>query len=251
MKQFKKLLALSLGLSLIVGNISIAQIMPSNEPGTVNFAANNLSNLMQADIKSERVPAGTTLKLRMEKAVNSYNNTLGDAFNATLIEDINIGTKVIIPAGTIVRGRAGDVKKNFYLSRGGKLNLTLDHIVTPMGKQIPLNVKITNAKYLDTNTGVLSAGGGYLNALGKNIDHGNDFLISATGYGFDKGKTFWNGYPVILTAPLGFGVGVAGGAGIFVVKSTVALFKKGDNVRINPGDVIEVILKDALDIPLN
>ena len=251
MKQFKKLLALSLGLSLIVGNISIAQIMPSNEPGTVNFAANNLSNLMQADIKSERVPAGTTLKLRMETPVNSYNSTLGDTFRATLVEDISIGTKVIIPAGTIVRGRAGDIKKNFYLSRGGKLNLTFDHIVTSMGKQIPLNVKINNAKYLDTNTGVLSAGGGYLNALNKNIEQGNDFLISATGYGFDKGKTFWNGYPVILTAPLGFGVGVTGGAGIFVVKSTVALFKKGDNVRINPGDVIEVILKDPLDVPLN
>ena len=250
MKKFKKLLALSLGLSLIFGNISIAQVIPSSEPAIVNFASGNLSNLMQADIKSERVPAGTTLKLRMETPVNSYNTTLGDNFRATLVQDISIGTKVIIPAGTIVRGRSGEVKRNSYLSRGGKLNLAFDHIVTSMGKQIPLNVKISNAKYLGAD-GVLSAGGGYINAVSKNIEQGNNFLINATQYGFEKGKSLYNGYPVILTAPIGFVVGVTGGAGIFTVKSTVALFKKGDNVKINPGDVIEVILKDPLDIPLN
>jgi hypothetical protein len=251
MNKFKKILALSLGLSLVFGNISIAQTMNNTEQSPVILPAGNLSNLMQADIKSERVPTGTIFKLRMETPVNSYNTTLGDTFRATLLEDIRIGTKVIIPVGTIVRGRAGNVKKNSYLSRGGKLNLAFDHIVTPMGKQIPLNVKITNAKYLDNNSGVLSAGGGYLNAVSKNIEQGNNFLISATEYGFNKGKAFWNGYPVILTAPLGFGVGVAGGAGIFTVKSTVALFKKGDNVKVNPGDVIEIILKEPLDIPLN
>lgn len=250
MNKVKKILALSLGLSLIFGNISIAQVADSFGSGASNLQAGNISNLMQADIKSERVPAGTMLKLKMETPVNSYNTTLGDNFRATIIEDIRIGKKVIIPTGTIVRGRAGNVKRNSYLSRGGSLSLTFDHIVTPMGKQIPLNVKINNAKYLN-DQGVLAAGGGYLNALSKNIEQGNTFLINATQYGFDKGKSVLNGYPVILTAPLGFGVGLAGGAGIFTVKSTVAIFKKGKNVIVNPGDVIEVILKEPLDIPLN
>jgi len=250
MKQFKKLLALSLGLSLIAGNISIAQVTPYNQQNTVNFQSNNLSNLMQADIKSERIPSGTILKFRMETPVNSYNTTLGDTFRATLTEDVSIGTKVIIPAGTIARGRAGEIKRNSFLSRGGKLSLTFDHIVTAMGKQIPLNVTITNAKYLGKD-GVLTAGGGYLNAVSNNIEQGNNFLIGATQYGFDKGKSIWNGYPTILTVPVGFAVGITGGAGIFTVKSTVALFKKGDNVKINPGDIIEVVLKDPLDVPLN
>lgn len=242
MNKFKKLIALSLGLSLICGNITLAQ--------EINMPTNNVTNLFQADIKSERVPAGTTFRLRMETPVNSYNTTKGDTFRATIIEDIRIGTKVVIPTGTIVRGRAGDVQKNRYLSRSGKMVLLFDHIVTPMGKQVPLNVKISNSKYLATD-GNLSAGGGYLNAVGKNIEQGNNFLISSTQYGFDKGKSLYNGYPVILTAPLGFGIGLFGGGGIVVVKSTVALFKKGDNVKINPGDVIEVLLKDPIDIPLN
>lgn len=250
MKTFKKLLALSLGVSMIIGNAGIAQVMDNSYTLPANTSSGNVSNLIQADIKSERVPAGTTLKLRMETPVNSYNTTIGDAFRATLVEDICIGTKVIIPAGTIVRGRAGEVKKNTYLSRGGKMNLAFDHIVTAMGKQVPLNVKINNSKYLD-NKGVLSAGGGYLNALSNNIEQGNDFLINSIEYGCDKGKSFWGGYPVILTAPLGFGVGVLGGAGIFTVKSVVAVFKKGDNVKIAPGDVVEVKLKDPIDVPLN
>ena len=250
MNKFKKLVALSLGLSFVFGNISFAQVMPSNEVSPVNLAAGNFSNLMQADIKSERVPAGTILKLKMETPVNSYNTTLGDTFRANLVEDISIGTKVIIPAGTLVRGRAGEVKKNSYLSRGGKLNLSFENIVTPMGKPIPLTVKINNAKYLD-NTGILSAGGGYLNAVGKSIDLGSTFMVSSTERGIEIGKSFFRGYPVFVTAPLGTAVGLAGAGGILAVQSTVALFKKGDNVKINPGDVIEVILKEPLDVPLN
>lgn len=250
MNKFKKLLAISLGLSIICGNLSIAQTF--NPPITIpaNISSGNISNLIQADIKSERVPVGTMLKFRMETPVNSYNTTKGDNFRATLVDDVRIGTKVIIPAGTIARGRAGDVKKNTYLSRGGIMNLTFDHIVTPIGKQIPLNVKITNSKYLGTD-GVLTAGGGYLNAVNKNIDQGSNFLISSTEYAIKTGKSFFRGYPVIITVPIGTSVGLAGAAGIFAVKSTVALFKKGENVKINPGDIIEVILKEALDVPVN
>jgi hypothetical protein len=250
MKKFKKLMGLSLSLTMILSNASIAQVLNPDVYSPVNYSGGNLSNLMQADIKSERIPAGTTLKLRMETPVNSYNTTIGDTFRATLIEDDRIGTKVIIPAGTIVRGRAGEVKKNSYLSRSGKLSLTFDHIVTSMGKQVPLNVKINNAKYLD-HTGVLSAGGGYLNVVSKSIDQGCDFLSSSTEWGIETGKSFFRGYPVLVTVPLGTAVGLAGAGGIFAVKSTVALFKKGDNVRVNPGDVIEVILKEPLDVPLN
>lgn len=243
MNKIKKILAISLGLSMVFSNISIAQVANSNYTG-------NFTNLIQADIKSERIPSGTTLKLRMDTPVNSYNSTKGDTFRATIVEDVRIGTKVVIPSGTIVRGRAGEVKKSTYLSRGGVLNLAFDHIVTPIGKQIPLNVKINNAKNLNAD-GVLSAGGGYLNAVGKSIDKGSNFLVSSTDYGVKTGKSFFRGYPVFVTAPLGCAVGLVGAAGIFTVDSTVALFKKGSNVKINPGDTIEVVVKDPLDVPLN
>ncbi len=248
--RLKKLLALSLGLSLICSNISMVYALNSPVLISDNTSFKNVSNVIQADIKSERVPAGTTFKLRMETPVNSYNTTQGDTFRATLIEDIRIGTKVVIPTGTIVRGTSGEVKKNSYFSSGGWLVLLFDHIVTPMGKQIPLNVKISNAKYL-TQKGTLSAGGGYMNAVGNSMENGTEFLAASTEYGLKAGKDLLNGFPLIITVPLGASVGLLGGAGIFTVESVVAMFKKGDNVRINPNDVIEVILKDPIDVPLN
>lgn len=250
MNKFKKLMALSLGLSLLCGNISFAEVASNAVSNPLYLNSGNMSGVIQADAKSERVPAGTILKLRMETPVNSLNTTIGDTFRATLVEDIRIGTRVIIPAGTIVRGRAGEIKKSTYLSRGGILALTFDHIVTSMGKQIPLNVKISNAKNLAAD-GTLSGGGGYLNAVGKSIDQGSSFLVSSTEWGIKTGESFFRGYPVIVTVPVGTAVGLAGAGGIFAVKSTVALFRKGANVKIQPGDVIEVVLKDFIDVPLN
>jgi len=250
MKKFKQLLAISLCFTTVFAQTSMAQLYSSNNPVSEYRTSSSMTNVIQADVKSERIPSGTILKLIMETPVNSYNSTKGDAFKATIIEDIRIGSKVIIPSGTIVRGRAGEVKKNAYFSRGGELNLIFDHIVTPLGKQIPLNVKIENAKYL-SQKGSLSAGGGYLNAVNNNIEQGSGFLISATEYGIKSGQSFFRGYPVLVTVPLGTAVGLCGAAGILVVKSTTALFKKGSNVIINPGDKIEVILKTPLDVPLN
>jgi len=241
MKNHKSFLTAAISMSLLLGNFAIA-----DEYSPVNFSSNNITS----EIKSERIPAGTTLRLRMDTPVNSYNTAKGDTFRATLLEDIRLGTKVIIPAGTILRGRAGNIKKNNYLSKSGKLQLSFDHIVTSMGKQIPLNAKISQSKYIDEN-GNLSAGGGYLDAVGNNIDDGVNFMNNTTKWSIDKGTSFWNGYPVIITAPVGAAVGLFGAGGIFTVKSVVDIFQKGDNVKINPGDTLNIILKDPIDVPLN
>jgi len=250
MKRSNKILAISLGLSFVLNNACFLQDYSSKAVAADNSAYRNVSNVIQADIKSQRVPAGTTFRLRMETPVNSYNTTKGDTFRATLTEDIRIGTKVIIPEGTITRGTAGDVKKNGYLSRGGWLTLQFDHIVTPMGKQVPVNVNIINSKYL-TQKGILAAGGGYFSAVNAGVEKGTDFLADSANYGIKLGQSFWKGYPLILTVPVGTGVGLLGAGGIFVADSVTALFKKGENVRINPNDIIEVVLKEPIDVPLN
>jgi len=241
MKNYKRFLTAALSLSLLAGTIAIA-----DEYCPVNFSTSNITS----EIKSEKISAGTTLRLRMDTPVNSYNTKKGDTFRATLLDDVRVGTKVIIPAGTIVRGRTGSIKKNNYLSKNGKLQLSFDHIVTSMGKQIPLNAKISQSKYIDEN-GNLSAGGGYLNAVGNNIDDGVNFMNGVTKWSIDKGTSFWKGYPVIVTAPVGAAVGLCGAGGIFTVKSVVDIFQKGDNVKINPGDTLSIILKDPIDVPLN
>ena len=70
-------------------------------------------------------------------------------------------------------------------------------------------------------------------------------------YCVDKGLSVWNGIPVAVTAPAGAFVGAVGGSGYFIGKSIYDMFKKGDNIKINPGDIIEVTLIESLDVPTN
>ena len=185
----------------------------------------------------------------MDTPVNSRNHTAGDIFRANLMEDVRIGRKAILPVGTLVRGRVESAKQGKSFTRGGKLSLRFNDIVTPMGKQVPLNVRIVSAKQL-TQDGTFATGESYFKAVGKGLDKSSNFLTSSCEYGIEKGKSFWKGYPIILTVPLGFAVGMFGAGGILAYKSIYAMFDKGENIKIQPGDNIEVILLDPLDVPL-
>ncbi len=245
MKKVTSLAALSLVISFITLSSAFSRDLDS---GIVPLESS--SNVIQADIKSERIPVGTSFEVRMETPVNSFNYFSGDNFRSTLLEDVRIGNLVVLPAGTLLRGTVDYIKPAGRFCKGGELSLSFDHAVTPFGKHIPLAVKTTRAKNL-TEEGVFSAGGGYTKAIGNNFDKSADILTSTTDYLYNWGRSFWKGIPVVAAAPAGVIAGSFGGAGYFVGKSTYDMFKKGDEVKVNPGDIIEVTLIEPLDVPTN
>ena len=84
------------------------------------------------------------------------------------------------------------------------------------------------------------------------MENNGEILAKKFGeYLVEKGLSFWKGIPVIVAAPVGVVVGSVGGGGYFVSKSLYDMFKKGENVKINPGDVIELTLIAPLDVPTN
>ena len=245
MKKFKNLMIITSFICFLGINAGFCE---SYDPGVIPLGSS--SNVIHADIKSERIPAGTVLEVRMETPVNSFNYFEGDTFRANLLEDIRIGNAIVLPSGTMIRGDVAYTLPNRHFCRGGELSLNFDHAVTPFGKQIPLVAKITRAKKLNSD-GIFAAGGGYFNALGKNVNTSATILTTTTEYCVNKGLSFWKGFPVMFTAPAGAFVGAAGGGGYFIVKSVYDMFKKGENVKVNPGDIIEVTLVEPLDVPIN
>lgn len=244
MKKFRNLIAISVLLGFLSGSAAYCQYNQDV------LQLNSSSNVMKADVKSERVPAGTVFAIRMETPVNSKNYYEGDTFRSTLLEDIRIGTAVVLPAGTTLRGNVNYVMPARRFTRGGELGLKFDHAVTPFGKQIPLNAKVTRAKQLNPE-GVFDAGGGYLKAVNKNFDNGAKILTTTTEYCVNQGMSFWKGIPVMVTAPVGAMAGAFGGGSYFVVTSTYNMFKKGENVKVNPGDLFEITLTEPMDVPVN
>ena len=68
------------------------------------------------------VPEGATLPLVLETAISSETSRSGDVVVARLAEDVRVGEKVVVPAGSEVRGRvtaavpSGRVKTRAHLA---------------------------------------------------------------------------------------------------------------------------------------
>lgn len=203
----------------------------------------------RADAKTKRIPAGTRLKLQLIDPVNTIAENEGDAFSGMLLEDQTSGTNVILPAGSVIRGSISKIKPTRRLSRGAIIYLDFDHVVTPNGRQLPLSMSVCNRADL-TNDGGIYGSKGYGEALQKNWVRTVEIAKNATQFGVDLGENGFTG-AVYITTPLCAAGGAIGGGAYLVGDSIVDLFRKGEDVILNQGTVLDVILSYPIDVPVN
>jgi len=201
----------------------------------------------KADAKTKRIPAGSIFELEILQPVNTYSGNAGDSFTAALKNEQSSDMNVILPAGSIVRGSIADVKTAKLLSRGAKLYIDFDHVVTPTGRQIPLDLAICSFEniYMD---GGLYKNLGYGEAVKNNYAKGADITKKAIQYGSRAGDNA-QGLQYITIPFCAIG-GFIGGAGYFVGDSIIDIFRKGKDVYINTGDILKVKLVNPIDIPV-
>ena len=99
------------------------------------FVNSVFAGTFKADAKTKRISAGTIFKLEFMQPVSTFSGGEGDAFSA-------------MPMGSVVRGSISTVNSAKRFSRGAKLYLDFDHVVTPSGRQIPLD--LTVSQFADT-----------------------------------------------------------------------------------------------------
>ena len=201
----------------------------------------------KADARTKRIPAGTVFELEFLQPVSTFSGCEGDSFVATLKNELSSDTNIILPAGSVVRGSVSKVNTAKRFSRGAKLYLDFDHVVTPNGRQIPLDMAVCQFDniYFD---GSLYKNLGYGEAVKKNYERGVEITKNATNYGMSAGESA----PGIqyLTAPICAVGGFIGGVGYWVGDSDADMFRKGQDVYINKGDVLSVKLLNPIDIPV-
>lgn len=202
----------------------------------------------RADAKTKRIPAGTILKLQLMDPVNTITENAGDSFNAMLLNDQTSGTSVILPVGSIIRGCISKIKPIRRLSRGAVLYLDFDHVVTPNGRQLPLSLSVCNRADL-TDDGGIYGSKGYGEALKKNWIRTVEITKNATQFGSDIGDEAFIGATYITTPICAFG-GALGGGAYLVGDSVIDLFRKGDDVILKKGTVLEVTLTNPIDVPV-
>ena len=200
-----------------------------------------------AKAKTKRIPAGTKFSLELLNPVSTSANVAGNEFTAIMITDQTADSDVILPMGSLVRGSIKKIEPAKRMSKGAVLYLDFDHVVTPNGRQLPLSLSIVGRTDMTYDGGITTTRG-YKDALVENWHNTVDITKNATEWG---GDVFDD---IIVADQLMTGVGAIGGAiggGAYYIYDGIAdMIRKGKNVNLNKGDVVNVILVAPVDVPV-
>ena len=115
----------------------------SSPSGTVTDGdrrANRVGSSEGADI-----PVGTEIDVRLQQALSSKTAQVEDRFEATTMVDVRDDRdRVLIPAGSVLRGVVSSVDKAGRIERQGKMTLAFDQI-TVKGRDYPFRATVTQA----------------------------------------------------------------------------------------------------------
>lgn len=214
---------------------------------TMSYGA--ISKQINANIKTKRVPAGTVLNLKLLDPISSSIGSVGDQFDLMIADNVVVNNAIVIPQGTVIRGSLDEVQAPKMLYKGGVIRLYFDHIVSPTGRQLPFYAGICNNKYV-TYDGALSSNTNYGTAFNKTVQNTKNIVVKPTTWAWDKGGEMLNGSPKYVLAPIAAFVSVPVAGFYFVGDSIVDIFKKGEDIYVNQGDIIQVQLLKPIDMPV-
>ena len=124
---------------------------------------------LRAEAASTTLPLETRLKLVLETAVDSSTSKPGDIFEAHVKDDLFLGANLVLPRGSLIRGRIWNVAKPKLISRAAHIGLKLDEIVPPVGEVIPLDAALEFRKGVSNKKGQLDPGTSFSTRVDKSI----------------------------------------------------------------------------------
>ena len=88
------------------------------------------------------IPVGQELDVRLTRPLSSGTATVEQRFETTTAVDITQNGRVIVPAGSVVRGVVSSVERADRLNRAGKLTLAFDQMVVN-GREVSIRATAT------------------------------------------------------------------------------------------------------------
>lgn len=258
-KPFKtrRMMGILLSANLLLSPIASAQVTLGDTPQNGPIMAPSATSALQVQSSTHKVPAGSFLTIAFNTAMDSRVSNMGDPFNAFIAEDFKVnssqdgrpGSRIVLPAGTIVRGRINDVKRPSLFSRGGSIFLSFDHVVLPSGEQLPLTLNLSTENTSVNKQGALYMDPGIGKKVEKGYEEGKKAFGTITDNGFQAGKQIAGGFGSILTVPAAVIGGALVGTGITTGKAAAAVVGKGDSAIIKPGDTMTIDFGGSFNIP--
>jgi hypothetical protein len=161
------------------------------------------------------VPVGAEFDVRLSRPLSSATAQVEDRFEATTTADVRQGTRVVVPAGSVMSGIVSSVKKSGRIDRTGSLTVAFDRI-TVGTQSYPIRATVTQA-------------------------------IESAGIKGDAGKIGAGaGVGAVIGAILGGGKGAL--AGILIGGGGTIAATEGKDVEMAPGTMLRVRMDSALSL---
>ena len=91
---------------------------------------------------ANEIPAGQQLDVRLSSPLSSDTAQAEDRFEATTVVDLRQGSKVLVPAGSVIRGTVQSASSAGRLDRTGSLSLGFEEL-TVRGTRYPIRALAT------------------------------------------------------------------------------------------------------------
>lgn len=174
------------------------------------------------------------INMTVSQVLDSSYSIEGDEFFAEVTDDVLGDKGIVIPKGTLAHGKLTNTTTPGRFGKEATMDLSFDYLVTPDGREIPIEGKMTTklhpvtqgAKIIAQDVGYTVAGGAVGGLMALNW-LGLEAAIASQGY------------------TLAGGAAIGGVAGL-----GMALIRKGNHVMIAPGDEIKVKINTSIDLPV-
>jgi len=189
---------------------------PSSTTGTSGSSNRPAATTSSSSSRpSNEIPVGTEFDVRLQTALDSGTAQVEDRFEGTTMVDLKSGDRVLVPAGSTMRGVVRSVNKAGRIDRKGSLTVAFDQ-VTINGHGYPLRGTVTQA-------------------------------LESEGY---KGDATKIGAGAGVGAIIGGILGGAKGAlaGILIGGGGTIAATEGKDVHLPPGTVLRVTLDSPLTV---
>lgn len=229
----KKLIAiLCLLFFTLTNTCAYAEVLQGHAEKTDQFEQQLQQDLFTGKI--EHLERKDIIDMTVSQVLDSSINLEGDEFFAEVTSNVKGDKGVIIPKGTIAHGKITQTGDQKRLGRQAWLELDFDYLITPDGREIPIEGKMSTKLHPIAETGrIVAQDVGYTLAGGA---IGSFMALNWLGI---EAAIASQGYTLAGGAAIGGAIGLG-----------MALIRKGGDVLIAPGDRIRVKINTTVPLPV-
>jgi type IV secretion system protein VirB10 len=227
---------------LLSGSIAVAAAgqaeAPAGSPSNQEVSSPQASVAVQPSSRAITVPAGTKVLLQLKSPIDTKSAHVGDGVYCQTSFPVTQDNIVVIPAGTYVKGEIAQVARAGRIKGRAQILFHFDTMIFPNGYTVDLPGALKSEPGA-RNSSVSDEEGTVKADSQKGKDTGTVAKTGATG-------------AVVGTVATRTGTGAAiGGLAGAAVGLGQVLFTRGQDVRIEQGTSLEMVLQRPLTVEVN